>query len=254
MDWQNKNLNDLDIKIINCDKPVINKSDWAKLKSQVLKKNGEICGYCGGRYKKYLYMCSITDKNYELDNCILGCKLCYMITHITPEVIKECVLLVSDLSQREIIRRTVDYYLKYNKMPEIKDIDAGVLDLDLSLVEYLALLSKTNFRLKNGRIFFTKYLNTVFLDTMASIISKDTIMFVDDENDIEDNEYYLNYKCEINDLPRYEFTKEELDQLNKHFNGIDDKDKKTKIKMYKDEIKYDNMINHEIKKKYIKIN
>lgn len=250
MDWQNKNLNDLDIKIINYDKPAINKSDWAKLKSQVLKKNGEICGYCGGRYKKYLYMCSLKDENYELDNCVLGCKLCYMVTHITPEVIKECILLVSDLSQREIIRRTVDYYLKHNKIPEIKDVDTEALDLDLSLVEYLALLSKTNFRLKNVRIFFTKYLNTVFLET--NTVSKDTIMFVDDDNDIEDNGYYLNYKCEINDLPRYEFTKEELNELNKHFNGIDDKDNKTKIKMYKQTVKYDAMINDDIKKRYIK--
>jgi hypothetical protein len=33
-----------------------------------------------------------------------------------------------------------------NKIPEIKEIDPRALDLDLSLVEYLALLSKTNFR------------------------------------------------------------------------------------------------------------
>src|SRR3989304_7102057 len=74
------------------------KKEWANLREKTIKKQKNICRYCGGKYYKYLY-CFYVDK--DVDIC---CKICYMITNINYGFNEEIILLYSTKSQLEIIR------------------------------------------------------------------------------------------------------------------------------------------------------
>lgn len=64
------------------------------------------------------------------------CRLCYMIHNIKPYYINELILCYSKYDQTIIIKKTVEFILKYKRVPLPDDIDPQVKLVDLPLYKY----------------------------------------------------------------------------------------------------------------------
>src|SRR5437016_2958257 len=93
-------------------------------RNMVLSKNNYTCRYCGGVYPKYLICININKKN-SIDSNDICCRICYIITHLNYGFFREIKLYYSELSQLEIIRKSVDFIIKNNQIPLPKDIDVN---------------------------------------------------------------------------------------------------------------------------------
>jgi len=131
-------------------------------RGKMLVQNNYTCRYCGGYYPKYLICSYIEDiKNHDI--C---CRICYLITHLNYGFFNEIKLYYSEVSQVDIIQKTVTYVINNNKIPEPNDIDSNVKELPLSLLEFINILNnQTDYPVtfKNYKFFFNNKMNLDFI-------------------------------------------------------------------------------------------
>ena len=131
-----------------------------KSRAATLKKYNSTCAYCGGQYQKFL-ICSYFG---DIDGTDLSCKFCHTITHLNYGFNSSLELYYSELEQDEIVRKTVDYILNNNSVPQPHEIDKDVKNVPISLLEYINLINyKDNNVLQNYKIFFGQDTNYEFL-------------------------------------------------------------------------------------------
>ncbi len=191
---------------------------WKNLRKSALEKFKHICLYCGGKYNKYLFC---VPSSNSIDDLTVMCKLCYMITHINYNFCNELMLCHSKLTQVDIVRKTVDFIIKEQKVPGVADLDKDAKIVPLSLMELSNIL--TNNKLPkimkdNYKIFVTCNLDTSFVEYNKIIRP----LFIDEESEefefstnIPDNT--INNECAI-----YEFTKKEEKFLKNFFDSTYD--------------------------------
>ena len=79
------------------------------------------CNDCGLEYPKLVHQ---------------TCRLCNMIHNIGPYYIIELILCESKYDQNTIIKKTVEFILKYKKSPVPNDIDPQVKLINLPIYKY----------------------------------------------------------------------------------------------------------------------
>ena len=144
-----------------------------KNRLKLLEENNYTCRYCGGRYNKFLY-CSAN---------VVYCKLCYIVTHINTTFEPGVQVIVSSLSQVDIIRRTINYVITNGKLPALHKIDAHASLANISILELSNLLiSKLRFD-TDYKIFFNSEFNISFMNSFLL----ETPLFIDEDS--EEYEY-----------------------------------------------------------------
>jgi hypothetical protein len=129
------------------------------VRHHTLRNMRNICGFCGGQYKKYL-ICS-EFRNDTFDGLVMNCKMCYIIRHLNYGFFEEILLFRSKLTQIQIIQKTVDYIIKYNQIPNPIEIDSHIEPSIMSVIEYTILCNK---KVKlDYKIFFSNQLDTNFI-------------------------------------------------------------------------------------------
>jgi len=131
-------------------------------RAKILLQNNYTCRYCGGYYSKYL-ICSYLENAKCHDVC---CRMCYLITHLNYGFFNEIKLYYSELSQIDIIKKTVEYIIKNNSVPPPTDIDPNVNSLKISVLEFINILnSYTEYpdAFKNYKFFFGSKMNLDFI-------------------------------------------------------------------------------------------
>jgi hypothetical protein len=145
-------------------------------RNKILTTNNFSCRYCGGVYPKYLMCCYLEDAKCN-DIC---CRLCYLITHLNYGMFREMKLYYSEMSQKLIIKETVEHIIENNDVPTPIDIDKNVKLPPISLLEYIIILSncdKYPEELSNYKIFFTSKLGTNFITRNYG-----DMLFINDKN------------------------------------------------------------------------
>jgi hypothetical protein len=242
------------LKINTLDKslPFINPHDWYKILEKVKNNSNDKCAYCNLEHTKMT--CIFKNKkenNLDHENMILCCDLCSKIVQCKYAYQKDFVLCWSKISQVEIVKRSIKYIKKYGKVPDIKTIDSNAKKLQLSLIEFLDLISlekKLPKDMKKYKIFLTPYFDFSFVKLDIKQDNSYQSMFLNEneinnetnndsdnsedcnltcteeeliEQDIEDHEDYIYYLQRIEhdkDLPLHSFTKDESEILNKYYN------------------------------------
>jgi len=191
MDWHDPRA-PLNLSINNFKHHTPNSNNWRKIRQKVIKHYNNECRYCGGTYNKYLTCFDLNDQiddHYEI-----SCKLCNYITHLNYGFFEDITLCFSKMHQLEIVRLTVDFILKYNRIPKILEIDKHAKKINLSILEFInILIANDNKKIKgfqNYKIFFTENLDISFLINKNST----NYMFIDDY-DFESN-YQVQYNNE----------------------------------------------------------
>lgn len=131
-----------------------------KSRPAVLKKYNSTCSYCGGQYQKFL-ICSYYS---DIDDSDTSCKFCYAITHLNYGFNNDLELYYSSLKQDEIVKKTVEYIIKNNSIPQPHDIDKDVKNVPISLIEYINIINYSdNNVLQDYKIFFGQQTNYEFI-------------------------------------------------------------------------------------------
>lgn len=189
MEWTNNIREELKPSIVDISKPskiTIASNKWATIRDTVLKKYNYNCRYCGGHYIKYL-MCIHLDNNSnnnDISNLDLCCKVCYDITHINNSFNNEMIVCYSQLSQLEIVRKTIDFIINNNKVPKINNIDKNASRVQLSVMEFSNILVHSKQNKYNYKIFFTEKLDTTFVSANIKVP-----MFIDELSNELSNEF-----------------------------------------------------------------
>lgn len=162
-----------------------------KNRDKILNDANYSCRYCGGVYHKYLQ--SIQLDNNVIDVC---CRGCYLITHLnygsnfpTSKIHKEIKLYYSKISQIDIVKNTVNYFIEHGSIPNVIDVDISVKKSPISLYEYINILNydkdnKYKNIIENYKIFFSGKLDTTFI-TSNYYNSKPMFIDFDTPDDIE---------------------------------------------------------------------
>lgn len=126
------------------------------------------CIHCGYIYKNPGYCIIIDD---ELQHC---CQLCSIVTEFRPIDSQLVEVCESNMSQLEIIKKTVDYISKYKKMPFIENIDAAAKKTKIKPMKLITSFTKntkdhedviikvdkkTQFAISKLKLFFTNEIN-----------------------------------------------------------------------------------------------
>lgn len=151
-----------------------------KMRQCVSSNNNYTCRYCGGLYPKYLM--GIELNNEVLDEIDVCCRACYIVTHLNFGFLNEVKLYHSTLTQLEIIRKTIDFVIKNNRLPKSIDIDKKVKELPISLIEFMNLISKCKSlpnELDNYKIFF----DSMNIDFILMNYGGEKSLFIDEVND-----------------------------------------------------------------------
>ena len=167
----------------------------AKLRAELLVKYNYTCCYCGGYYKKYLTKTVVNLKTDDIDTC---CKACYLLTHLSGGLYHEMDVYYSQLSQLDIVRKTVNHIIKNKIVPSPLDIDKNIKKISLSVLEFINIVNnyqKAPFELRNYKIFFSPDLPTDFI--IANLESGYTFTNDSDNEDDEDN---IDYNLDISML------------------------------------------------------
>lgn len=174
MDWNNKTRETLIPAIENLDKLKSN-PQTKKQRKKILTKYDYRCRFCSGKYLKYL-LCFQT-KNGELDIC---CRLCYIITHLNFGFINGIEIYCSELSQLDIVRKTVDYIFEHDDIPSPTKIDKNITESPISIFEYTNMLIKKDksVDLSKFKIFIKDNMDITFIINNANKIKP---MFVDSD-------------------------------------------------------------------------
>jgi hypothetical protein len=112
-----------------------------------------VCAFCGGTYKK-LQKCFSDGSDITIKNLKHCCSICNSLIAFTTPQSKYMKLCVSQLSQLDIIRKTVDYIIKHKTCPDIETIDDEAEEYDISCGKFIS--DPTNKKYKNMKIFFPK--------------------------------------------------------------------------------------------------
>ena len=183
-----------------------------EVKNKILSRLDYTCRYCGGKYSKYMHFVLIEDE-YEI--C---CRPCFLITHLNYGNYKEIKLYYSELSQLDIVKKTIEYILKFDKPPTPLDLDKDLKKAPLSLFEFINILNydynNNNFKnfFDKYKIFFSQKFDTSFIFGNFGI---QTSLFIEEE---EDSQGFTDTDTnnDIN-IPEHELTPEEEDALNNIF-------------------------------------
>lgn len=188
-----------------------------QLRNNILSENNYSCRYCGGIYPKYLICIKINQIN-KIDIC---CRICYIITHLNYGLFKELKLYYSLMPQLDIIRKTVDFIIKYNEIPPPNKIDENIELTPISLIEFINILNNYDsipLEFKNYKLFVSNKLN---VDFIFYNYGNKSIMFIDENDFIIDTDkipFDENLKKHIpSDNEKY--------LLDKFFNNINLNDK-----------------------------
>lgn len=150
--------------------------EWNKLKDKVLT-NTNICRFCGGSYTKRL-ICIFIDKNtnnLSSDNLDACCRGCYIISHMNLGFHQQLEIYYSELSQLDIIRKSIDYITEYNRIPSSIEIDNDIESVPLSTIEFINIINyDTNNLLANYKVFYSQEFDYKFLNTYYSFINDNT--------------------------------------------------------------------------------
>ena len=171
------------------------------IRNIILSQNNYTCRYCGGIYPKYLICININNENF-IDLKDVCCRICYIITHLNYGLFREIKLYCSELTQLEIIRKSVDFILENGQIPSPKIIDNNIKIAPISLIEFIILLnnSKTFVEFNKYKLFFSNKLNIDFivnnyLHTMSLFINEtneiDNIIDSDKINNDDDLDFYI---------------------------------------------------------------
>jgi hypothetical protein len=172
MDWKKprSNLNILTGDLNYLGKQKSGSTNWRKLRARTLKHRNNTCRYCGGEYSKYMICFHLDEnpKNLNKDNMDIACRLCYITTHINYGHMKDVIVCYSKLDQFEIVRKTIDYVIENDYIPEPSKIDSDVKKPPLSLMELCSILIENDNcipkELQNYKIFFTNEIDLTFTD------------------------------------------------------------------------------------------
>jgi hypothetical protein len=158
---------------------------FVKEKHELLDKYNHSCCYCGGKYYEYL-RCFNIGKKIEM-----ACRVCYIITHLNNEYDDKIGLYHSTMPQIDILKKTINYIVKYDKIPYPHIIDENVKKVNISVREYIAILMN-NKKFDNFRFFIEEGANLNFLvnniDKYKSPFDK---KIVDDNNIKKDIDVYV---------------------------------------------------------------
>lgn len=197
---------------------------WNKIKTDTKKKYGNNCAFCGGKYKSTI--CYI----FNYPKACMVCDLCYAIKNLTINNHYKFEILRSNLSQVEIVRKYVDYYLKHSKSPKIINIDNNATKVPLSLIEYLKSPFLTDLKVFPNEYFCPNYLDDNSVMNMIIEEDSDTIISESEElvSDLSNQEsldlYNMlqqNDPCE--NIKEGELTLNEKKILRKIFNSNKEK-------------------------------
>ena len=218
----------------------VDKKTWGRLYNNVKKKYKDKCKYCGNTYK--FMFCVSNGKVPDKNNSILCCKLCKMVTQCDYSYQKELVLCWSNEPQETIIKKSIKYLENFGKIPNITQIDPNAKKLEVSLIEFVDLLTenaKLPFAMSKYKVFLTPYFNFSYMN--LKLDKKNNAMFVDEEDDEDENynedfdlactdeelieqdefsedyAYYLQKIEPDENLPKYELTSIEKNTLTKFF-------------------------------------
>lgn len=226
MDW----LNPREDLTLSLSKDQISPTDkstkaWRDLRNKTLFKNRHSCRTCGGRYSKYL-ICYYLDRNptnsapENMDSC---CRFCYLITHINSGFNDSFVVCVSTLSQKEIVKRTVDLVLKNSVIPTVLEVDPKAKKAPLSVAELCAVLRQPDVMdTTSVKLFFTEVVDSVFLRYYISAKDEKSVakikieMLEDSDSDDSSDDNMLTTSSVEQDLIDDVFsesTKHKLDQM-----------------------------------------
>ena len=195
--------------------------NWKRLRINVIKKYNGVCRFCGGTYSKYLTCFRLKnnkDNDNKLTNFDICCRACNIINNINYGSLDEVLLYHSNLSQLEILRKTINFILENDRIPDVLEIDKNAKNIKISLLEFISILiSNKNKKLpdeiKNYKIFFSKSFDTVFL---YHYIQSQQSMFIDDVENSNDEKNDDNNK-KFQKIPDYKFNKNEKEYIGKHF-------------------------------------
>lgn len=133
-----------------------------QVRGQLLEQHKNTCRYCGGTYAKYL-ICTYIPNSKVNDLC---CRLCHMITHINTVLFGQIELYYSETSQIDIVKKTIEYVIKNNVIPQPFQIDNNIKLTPISLLEFVNILNNYDTfpqELKNYKLFFTDNLSIDFI-------------------------------------------------------------------------------------------
>lgn len=148
--------------------------DFKKLslndKINIQKKCRDVCVYCGGEYRYYVYV----------DNEII-CEFCNMVVNFN-NVNNNMYVCYSTKNQVDIIRCTVDYILKHHKIPLPVDVDENVMAVCISKYELSNLLIKNSCDkfYNNIKLFMNCDFNANYIKN--NVLDVNLFDDVDDEN------------------------------------------------------------------------
>lgn len=172
-------------------------------RNKIIIDNKYSCRYCGGVYQKYL-ICSYIPSQKCNDVC---CRICYIITHLNYGLFQEIKLYYSEMSQVDIIKKTVDHIIENNEIPSPDKIDKNIKLTPLSLLEYINLLNNYNDipdELSNYKLFFSQKMN---LDFIVNNYGNKMLMFIDADKINDDTD-----KIKLDDtLDKHQPTNNEIE-------------------------------------------
>lgn len=142
----------------------------------ILKNNGYTCRSCGGTYASYLILVYIANENtYDTQ-----CPFCNTLSKLNNGISSGIELYYSKLSQLDIIKKTVDFVIANNSIPNILTIDPDAKFVQISLLEYVNIMEHINGdEFKDYKIFFNNNFNITFI---TNNYCKDMSLFVDESS------------------------------------------------------------------------
>jgi hypothetical protein len=141
-------------------------NNYNEIKKKLLKKYKNTCNLCSLKYDKYLYV---------FDNQLL-CKACYMIKNNNLSTYNQFNIYYSNLTQKEIINKSVNYIKEFNIIPQPYEIDPNIMEIKLSIVEYFNVINSNNTPtfFNKFKLFFNSDFNFSFIDSnLFSFINED---------------------------------------------------------------------------------
>ena len=179
MNWNNE-------KLLPMYYNAFNEDDYTPRQLLDMKKfcktqNNITCVYCGGTYKS-AFGCFMIDKEFKL--C---CQLCYIITNYTKKYSKMLQVIKSDMSQLEIIRKTVGFVENNRRFPNVYDIDKNIKIPNCEINQFFAQNGKDNCL----RLFYTNEIDILgnickSVDSsvdFADLIKERTVIYTNTHHD-----------------------------------------------------------------------